>query len=70
MERTRDRSADRTTATDRSETEFYLPGIRPFSTDGGRVGRFITRLFRRRGVLPADLLFASDAGESRHRRGD
>ena len=31
----------------------YLPGMPGFSDSPGRVQRFLTRLFRRRGELPA-----------------
>lgn len=56
MKHTTDGSADRTASTDHSDTWFYLPGMPGSSIEHSRVGRFLRRLFRRRGVLPADLL--------------
>ena len=49
-------STDRTTSTDAPDTWFYLPGMPSTTIGRGRVGRFLTTFWRRRGVLPADLL--------------
>jgi hypothetical protein len=70
MEGTRERSADRTTRTERSDVGFYLPGTHRASNERGRIERFLTRLFRRRGVLPADFLFGSETDTDRQRLGD
>ncbi|WP_257627489.1 MULTISPECIES: hypothetical protein [Haloplanus] len=34
---------------ERTDVDYYLPGASIRSTDPGPVGRFLTRLFRRRG---------------------
>lgn len=53
MERDREID-DRTAADDQPTFETYLPATAPVSTEPGRVERFLTRLFRRRGRIKAD----------------
>ena len=56
MEQLRNESPDRTARTDAPDPGFYLPGMPGPSLEHSRVVRSLRRLFRRRGVLPADLL--------------
>lgn len=57
MEKTIDSSSDGIASDEQPDTWFYLPGMPSPSVEHNRVGRYLRRLFRRRGVLPADLLF-------------
>ncbi|PSP74063.1 hypothetical protein BRC86_07395 [Halobacteriales archaeon QS_3_64_16] len=70
MKGIRERSADRTTRTERSDVGFYLPGTYRASNEPGRIERILTSLFRRRGVLPADFWRASETDADRRRTGD
>ena len=70
MGEARDSSADRTTSIEQSDAGFYLPGTYRASNERGRVERFLAGLFRRRGVLPADLLVGSEASADHRRTGD
>lgn len=45
---------DRIAAENQPTFEPYLPATAPASTEPGRVERFLTRLFRRRGRVVAD----------------
>jgi hypothetical protein len=49
MEQTHSESADRQ-SDDQPVFEGYLPGTPLFSGEPGRIERFLTRLFRRRGT--------------------
>lgn len=49
MRDTPEAGSDRQTSTEPTDFVNYLPGMPPLSTAPGRVERFLTRLFRRRG---------------------
>lgn len=49
MRDTPEAGSDRQTSTEPTDFVNYLPGMPPLSTTPGRVERFLTQLFRRRG---------------------
>lgn len=51
MERNAESGESRQSGTDESGFDYYLPGTPTVSSDPGRIERFVTRLFRRRGGL-------------------
>lgn len=55
MKRNRE-TDDRSTAENQPPFETYLPATATVSTEPGRVERFLTRLFRRRGRTQADVI--------------
>jgi len=51
MERNAESGESRESGTEESGFDYYLPGTPTVSSGSGRIERFLTRLFRRRGDL-------------------
>jgi hypothetical protein len=70
MARTVDHSTDRTASTEQPDVGFYLPGMPSPSVGKGSLTRLLANFVRRRGVLPADRMFAADETAEPQQRAD